>query len=658
MKLSELFLNRFLYRETQQNIETKGSEYNAGNVIEADVPAVAAGGAAQDINMGNVTINGAQLTPGTYPTTVLDVSNWGWGQTCVFSSSTIDTVIWGAGSFKSADGTTYAISAGTTGAMTSKTYIYLDLLTSETVYQHSTTPGDSVGLGKVLIAVAENSTVVGTLATFNLSEATQIVGDNILANSINASKIVTGQLIVGTNVGLGTAQTASQVTTIVGDTVTTGFVNALYVVAGSVAAENITGTYITGKTIRTAASGERVQLDITNFLQAYDSNYLRMKLSSTALNFYSPSNGSLVTEVYGEPTGLYLSAVGTNGIDLLSNGTLSASFGSTSIIFNRDLSTLVANTYDLLDWRYLYLSRGVCFKETGVGGTDKITLIAPDTIAADYTLTLPTTAGASGEYLKTDGSGNLSWDAGGTGGANQALSNLTNPTAVNQHLIPGADSTYDLGASSGPLYWRNLYIDAITATGNIGAGGDITALGTAGGAHVTSANEIGAGTYISATSYVNGGTGFRVNGTEVLSTSRVLSNITSITGHFLPTSSTQYYLGDASYQWCRVYVSDNMYFRGMAQGINYFGYCSGTTISRTYTGGIFSLTNPSTGNYTITHNLNSSLYIAVVSAVRASGTGAYSAKVESFSLNSFNVTVFDDAGTAVNGDFTFILMLK
>lgn len=67
-------------------------------------------------------------------------------------------------------------------------------------------------------------------------------------------------LVVGTNVGLGTAQDSNGVTTIIGNTVTTGYVNALSVVAGSVFAENITGTTITGKTFQTAADGYRVKI--------------------------------------------------------------------------------------------------------------------------------------------------------------------------------------------------------------------------------------------------------------------------------------------------------------------------------------------------------------------------------------------------------------
>jgi hypothetical protein len=45
-------------------------------------------------------------------------------------------------------------------------------------------------------------------------------------------------------------------------------------------------------------------------------------------------------------------------------------------------------------------------------------------------------------------------------GANRSLSNLTANTAINQHLIPAANVTYDLGTSS--LRWRDLYLSGNT----------------------------------------------------------------------------------------------------------------------------------------------------------------------------------------------------
>jgi len=93
---------------------------------------------------------------------------------------------------------------------------------------------------------------------------------------------------------LGTNYTnPTGVTSIVGGVVTTDYVNALSVVAGSVSAENITGTYITGKTIRTAAAGStRLELSTGNTLSAYSSSTLIGSLSLWSTGIYLNTNSS------------------------------------------------------------------------------------------------------------------------------------------------------------------------------------------------------------------------------------------------------------------------------------------------------------------------------------------------------------------------------
>ncbi len=48
-------------------------------------------------------------------------------------------------------------------------------------------------------------------------------------------------------------------------------------------------------------------------------------------------------------------------------------------------------------------------KELSVNGTNYVGLKAPGSITSDLTLTLPGSTGTNGQFLKTDGSGNLSW---------------------------------------------------------------------------------------------------------------------------------------------------------------------------------------------------------------------------------------------------------
>jgi len=114
--------------------------------------------------------------------------------------------------------------------------------------------------------------------------------------SINATTgvAVLNGLVVGTNVGIGTAQTAAQVTTIVGDTVTTSYVNALNITAQYVAASiAITSPTITGGTLQTATgTGARIVLDTTPSFTLYDSsNRQRLFMTGSQINF-KPETGN------------------------------------------------------------------------------------------------------------------------------------------------------------------------------------------------------------------------------------------------------------------------------------------------------------------------------------------------------------------------------
>jgi len=83
----------------------------------------------------------------------------------------------------------------------------------------------------------------------------------------------------------------------------------------------------------------------------------------------------------------------------------------------------------------------------------------------------PGSDGTASQILTTDGSGALSWSTAAASGANTALSNLSN-VAVNASLLPGADSSYDLGSSA--LRWDALYVGSIEAEGTVLAATDST----------------------------------------------------------------------------------------------------------------------------------------------------------------------------------------
>lgn len=131
---------------------------------------------------------------------------------------------------------------------------------------------------------------------------------------------------------------------------------------------------------------------------------------------------------------------------------------------------------------------GLSLEEIGAG-TDIITLQAPVSIAASYTLTLPVDDGTNGQILTTDGSGVLSWTTGASAGANTALSNLA-AVAINTSLLPGVDDGAALGDAT------HEFSDLFLASGGVinWANGNVTLTQTSGvltlvGSGVVSANS-------------------------------------------------------------------------------------------------------------------------------------------------------------------------
>lgn len=129
----------------------------------------------------------------------------GWTQTCTFSAPNSNTVYWSGGTFTSSKGTSYTISAGNTGVMSARTYIYLDADVSTTTYQTTTNSTLSVGDNKVCVATAINTATQATFYVFGGSGGVQIDGDNIAAGSIVSDNIA-GNTITGGNIKGGTVE--------------------------------------------------------------------------------------------------------------------------------------------------------------------------------------------------------------------------------------------------------------------------------------------------------------------------------------------------------------------------------------------------------------------------------------------------------------------
>lgn len=183
--------------------------------------------------------------------------------------------------------------------------------------------------------------VFGNIDTADIQDEA-ITGRKIKAGSITADKIKAGELEVGKNVTMGPGATINwgQVQN-VPDFVTNSDLDTLlasypteadlnnaiqdfvtntdlttilgedYIVTGKIYANQITAGTLTGFTIRTSASGERLVLS-DDVLQGYDDdNYASLCLSSGRLGFYNgdgSGSGIITSYVRGSGGDLYLHA--------------------------------------------------------------------------------------------------------------------------------------------------------------------------------------------------------------------------------------------------------------------------------------------------------------------------------------------------------------
>jgi len=136
------------------------------------------------------SIDGQYLASGSVASVSANLALRGWTQTCVFSSTDLNTVSWGAGVLTASDGTAYNIGIGNTGDMSARTYIYLDIAVSTIAYQTTTTAATAIGNGKVLVAVAENSTSVAEFQVFGGIGGIKLLVDDIAANSASTNEFV------------------------------------------------------------------------------------------------------------------------------------------------------------------------------------------------------------------------------------------------------------------------------------------------------------------------------------------------------------------------------------------------------------------------------------------------------------------------------------
>jgi hypothetical protein len=189
-----------------------------------------------------------------------------------------------------------------------------------------------------------------------------------------------------------------------------------------------------------------------------------------ALKVYNGTAWSYIGKVTIGSTNVELGAAATTSLAGLTSVT-SAGFNATSDI---DLE----NQADLR------------FYEATANGSNYVGFQAPATISADVLWTLPATDGNANQVLTTDGLGTLSWTEANTNAIQEGNSSVTvTDTGANGniafategatrwninnsgHLVPGADSTYNIGASGDEV--SNIFVDTLTSQVSAIFNGDV-----------------------------------------------------------------------------------------------------------------------------------------------------------------------------------------
>lgn len=385
-----------------------------------------------------------------------EIAIQGWTSDITFSASDANTVAWGSGTITLFDGRPgYSITGGNTGDMAALTYIYLDIGTSTTALQITTTASTAVGSGKILVAVAQNNTDTGaTEATFQvfggkggqLINAASIAANAVTANEIAANTITAAQIDSNTitaNEIFGGTITATQIAA--------GTIQGSNIDAGTITASNLS---ITSLDAITATMGD---LTITGDIQT--SNYLTAggtKIDSVSINTRSTVAPSTT---YSQLTGAVLTLVNPAGTSILAGNLLTTPALS------------VSGTSATIGGNYIYRAGGTDIPVAD-GGTGASTASSARTNLGLGSLATLSTINNS-NWSGTD----LAVLNGGTGAstASSARTNLglaigTNVQAHDAHLddlaaLSTVSSAEDMMVSNGAGSWE--YKDAVFMEANL-----------------------------------------------------------------------------------------------------------------------------------------------------------------------------------------------
>lgn len=172
------------------------------------------------------------------PSASTGIENNNWGFSGTWSITDLDTIAWSSGTLTTSDGGSYSISAGNTGNMAAKTYVFFDLAFSSTVFNTTTTASSAVDVGKILIAICQNGTTEATFIVVN-DKSLNIDAANIVAGSITANEIAAGTITAAKMNVTQLSAIAADLGTITAGSINIGSGNATIASTGNAVFKNV-----------------------------------------------------------------------------------------------------------------------------------------------------------------------------------------------------------------------------------------------------------------------------------------------------------------------------------------------------------------------------------------------------------------------------------
>ena len=279
--------------------------------------------------------------------------------------------------------------------------------------------GDNVAIGfKSLLSNTSGAQniAIGAFAGYNLGTNANTTGTNntyIGYRTVGSAATNTNELVIGANaVGLGSNNT------VLGNTNTTD--TTIY---GAISIPNTTASSssITGALKVAGGVGISGNLYVEGNLSV---NGLVTTINSTTItvddkNIELGSTAS-PTDVTADGGGITLKGLTDKTFtwDAASNSWTSNVGITAASIQNTPIGSITPNTGDFTSVT-IKDAGNLIFKESAINGTNYITIKSPNSIAADYVLTLPASQGARGQLLTNDGTGQLEFTDADTFGGNR-----------------------------------------------------------------------------------------------------------------------------------------------------------------------------------------------------------------------------------------------